>query len=141
MQNLHPTLAGFDHTADIARTLALLVDGEYPLSNRASPLQLAQTDYVRAILPVLDEVVDLACRLLPHGNLFTETMPYLRQMVRADDMLEEADRAAVAAGEGRVNRQTGRAMRVTHAREYIRHLRLKPNELEVTRSGGLEWRD
>jgi len=131
-------LAAFDHAAEIATAVAELGGGHLDLSNTTTGLQLAQTQYVRHILPALDEVVSLACRLLPHPTLFTETMPFLRIFVRTDDVLAEEDVAAQKAGMLRVNRWTGRMVR-GGAAGYERRIVMEEEGLAVVREGGLVW--
>jgi hypothetical protein len=91
---------------------------------------------VRHILPALDEVVTLESRLLPHPTLFTETMPFLRIMVDMDDLLLEADRAAMASGAPRVHHVTGRTVR-GNAKGYERRRVMEDGALEIVRGGGL----
>lgn len=137
VQHRHPALAAYAHSSDMAGTLVSAVGGHLELSEKATELNMAQTAYSRHILPALDEVVTLAGRLLPHPTLYMETMPFLRILVHTDDILEAADRAAVAAGTARVNRQ-GRAVRGT-ARAYERHLVMEERALAVAREEVLAW--
>lgn len=94
-----------------------------------------RTSYVRSLLPFLDPLVPLSARLLPHPSLFLDVVPWVRNMVLADDAYEVADRAAAASGEARINPRTGRAMRVA-AQEYERWITLGEEGLAAARSGG-----
>lgn len=83
---------------------------------------------------MLDPIVPLSARLLPDATLFLETMPFVRAVVAADDVLEAEDRAARESGETRVNRRTGRAIRITGVMEgYARYLSMAPDVLAVAR--------
>jgi hypothetical protein len=134
----HPALAAFDHSMTMACATAALGGRSQHWSYRASNLRLAQTAHVRRVLPALDEVVTLAGRLLPHPTLFTDTLPYLRTMVRTDDALAAADAAAAASGALRFNR-AGRVVRGA-SRGYDRHIVMQEGALREMAAGGLwDW--
>lgn len=69
--------------------------------------------HVRAALPILDAILPLDAPLLPNPALLLDYWPALINMVDIDDRLAAEDRMAAVAGLERVNRQTGRAMRLT----------------------------
>lgn len=102
-----------------------------------SQLQHDQIHYVRSLLPILDPLIPLSSRLLPNETLFLDVIPALREMVRVDDHMEIADRAAVHSGDIRLNRR-GRAIRKA-SEGYERWIELDPEALEEARSGGLHW--
>ncbi|KAL1413540.1 hypothetical protein Q8F55_001314 [Vanrija albida] len=136
VQELFPTLAAYDRSEDIASALVSFAGGLCaPLGN----LQARQTAYIRSLLPVLDPIVPLSARLLPDATLFLETVPFVRAVVEADDVLEEEDRVARESGETRVNRRTGRAIRITGTLEkgYARWLELAPDVLAVGTAAAL----
>ncbi|WOO77045.1 Telomere length regulation protein elg1 [Vanrija pseudolonga] len=132
VQELYPTLAPYDRAGDIASALASLAGGwGAPLGD----LQTRQTAYIRSLLPVLDPIVPLSARLLPDATLFLETMPFVGAVVAADDMLEAEDLAARESGETRVNRRTGRAIRITGVMEGMIHRRRQhPEAVDTTTS-------
>lgn len=142
VQDMYPSLAAFSHSEEIAAAVVDLA-GHVPALDREQ-LQIKQTAYVRGLLPVLDPVVPLTARLLPHPTLFMETVPFVRNAVVIDDALEAAGNAAYAAGELRINRKTGRAIRGTNAtlsHSYHRYIDLATEVLQTSREGGLcvDW--
>ena len=92
-------------------------------------------------LSFLDELIALDSYLLPTPCLFIDYIPPIRRIVQADDIIENADRAAAANGDERTNRRTGRPMRLTAVLpgsvEFIRYLDLPAPALEDARSGSL----
>lgn len=94
-----------------------------------------RTKYIRHVLPLLDELVFLSGRLLPHPSLFLELIPFVRDVVRADDLLAIEDSHRTNQGEPRINRRTGRLMRTGR---YERWLDLPEDLLDIARCGGLE---
>lgn len=141
VQDLYPALGAgaYANTADMSGTLLHLAGGALP---PLGTLQLAQTAYVRSVLPVLDDIVTLSQRLLPDGSLFLETIPVVKSIVLADDAMEAAHNAAIAAGENPMNRR-GRVVRITSfigGRAYERWLGgLAVEALEGARRMGLVW--
>lgn len=99
------------------------------------PKLTTRTQYVRHVLPLLDELVTLLGRLLPHPSLFLEMIPFTRTVVRADDLLVIEDSQASNEGAPRINRRTGRLMRTGR---YERWLELPEEILDVARYGGLD---
>lgn len=111
-----------------------------------------RTTYVRSLLPALDPLIPLTAPLLPHSSLFTDYLPVIRDIVRTDDILEAADEYAIAHGQDRIDRRTGRPKRATtllqiwgvgggvKKEEYRRYFDgvLKKEEEGVMRVGGLE---
>lgn len=95
-----------------------------------------RTKYIRRVLPLLDELVFLSGRLLPHPSLFLELIPFTRTVVHADDVLVVEDSQATDVGAPRINRRTGRLMRTGR---YERWLDLPDELLDIARYGGLEW--
>lgn len=95
----------------------------------------SRTKYIRHVLPLLDELVYLTGRLLPHPSLFMELIPFTRGVVRADDMLVVEDSQRTNEGAPRINRRTGRLMRTGR---YERWLDLPDELLDIARYGGLE---
>ncbi len=93
--------------------------------------------YIHSLLPVLDPLIPLSSYLLPHQTLFTEVLPVLREIVEADDVLQAEDDARLAEGVGRVNKKTGRPVRLTAlGREgYVRYLDVDGMEHVVRDSG------
>lgn len=74
---------------------------------------------------MLDPLIPLGAPLLPAACLFTDYLPAIRSIVLADDVLQAADQAADERGEERINRRTGRPVRITDAlkrEEYRRYL-------------------
>lgn len=124
-------LAVCDASDLIADTLVALAGGAVPHEN----VQYAQTAYIRHVLPLLDELVFLSGRLLPHPSLFLETVPFTRTVVRADDLLVLEDSQASNEGAPRINRRTGRLMRTGR---YERWLDLPEDLLDIARYGGLD---
>ena len=100
----------YDRCTAIASTLQ-------PLSPPAEvhDLPSRRARYIRSLLPILDPLIPLNSNLLPHPSLFTDYMPVIRDIVRADDMFEMAEDAVVALGGERMNRKTGRPVRVSAA--------------------------
>lgn len=68
-----------------------------------------------------------------------DVMPWVRTMVMADDAFEIADRAAVAAGEARINPRTGRAMR--GAQGYERWIDIGLEGRVAALESGMVWID
>ena len=84
---------------------------------------------------MLDELVFLYGRLLPHASLFLEMIPFTRTVVQADDLFVLEDSQASNEGAPRINRRTGRLMRTGR---YERWLELPEELLDVARYGGLD---
>lgn len=85
------------------------------LSADVRDLPARRAHYSRSLLPILDPLISLNSYLLPHPSLFTDYMPVIRDIVRADDMFEMAEDAVVALGGERMNRKTGRPVRLSAA--------------------------
>ena len=69
-------------------------------------------------------------------------MPVLQEMVEWEDALEAAEEQAVARGEGRINRKTGRPKRATvgGGQGYGRYLdSIDPDGLQAARDSKLRW--
>jgi hypothetical protein len=113
-----------DHaSADEAQHLATSSYGASS-SSSTSDLRDNRTQYMRSLLPLLDPLIPLGAPLLPSSCLFTDYLPIIRTIVIADDALQAADQAADARGEERINRKTGRPVRITDAlkrEEYRRY--------------------
>jgi proline dehydrogenase len=92
---------------------------------------------MHCLLPILDPLIPLNSYLLPHASLFTDYIPIIQQIVAADDVLYAAEQAAIAAGEKRVNRKTGRPIRINAnvlgSQGYPRYLDMREAELETVR--------
>lgn len=65
-------------------------------------------------------------------------MPILQSIVEADDVLEAEEEAAVARGESRINRKTGRPRRGGEA--YERYLVQETDALEAARGSRLNMK-
>jgi hypothetical protein len=95
-------------------------------------------------LSSLDFIIPLDSYLLPHPAVTLDYIPAVAIMVDIDDRLEREEAEAVAAGRQRVNRQTGRVIRLTsfasRAPAYARQLAadLDAEALEEVRSGRLD---
>jgi len=91
--------------------------------------------YTRSLLPLLDPVIPLSSRLLPHPILFTEYMPTIQNLVQIDDLGQAEWDASKAAGEDLRNIKTGRPVRVTAwlHQDYVRALPLEEGALEIAR--------
>jgi hypothetical protein len=98
---------------------------------------IGSASYMPSTLSFLDELVTLESYLLPTPCLFLDYVPYIRRMVLADDILEAADLAAAATGDERMNRRTGRPLRVTAVVpgrvDYVRYLDLSGPALDDAR--------
>lgn len=70
-------------------------------------------------------------------------MPSLQGMVECDDVMEAEEADAVARGEGRINRKTGRPKRSTVGGGvgYGRYLNLGQEALDGARNSRLIWRE
>lgn len=64
-----------------------------------------------------------------------ELIPFVRSVVRADDLLAIQDSQSTNQGEPRINRRNGRLMRTGR---YERWLDLPEDLLEIARHGGLD---
>ncbi|KAK4684821.1 hypothetical protein P7C73_g5344, partial [Tremellales sp. Uapishka_1] len=135
--DFRPTFAAYDRSLDISNELLRLSGRSRP----ARDLDLARVDYIHSLLPILDPLIPLNSYLLPHPSLFADYMPIIQQIISADDMLEEAEEAAVREGGMRLNRKTGRSIRINAnvlGREgYIRYLDLGEEALKTARGSSL----
>ncbi|WVQ82217.1 hypothetical protein IAT38_004345 [Cryptococcus sp. DSM 104549] len=104
----YPIQAVSDKSSEISATLVELAGGSLP---SAGDLDVARTLYTRSTLPILDPLIPLSAPLLPHPSLYLHTLPMIRTIVAADDLLEEEERLALERSEERLNRKTGRPMR------------------------------
>ena len=107
-------------------------------------LLTGRADYMRSLLPLLDPLIPLSHPLLPSSCIFTDILSYIRSMVLADDILEAEYRAATERCDERINRKTGRPVRITDAlkrEEYPRYFaahRVGPDGEEVARTAGVD---
>ncbi|WVQ99289.1 hypothetical protein IAU59_006421 [Kwoniella sp. CBS 9459] len=128
----YPVFVGNDRSSQIALELKRLVGGGVdgtcigPMTLGDGDLGLARTRYIRSTLPLLDPLIPLSAPLLPNPSLFLYTLPTILGMIEADDLLERAEDVALAHGEERINRKTGRPVRSkgkgAHDQGYMRYL-------------------
>lgn len=90
---------------------------------------------MRSLLPLLDPIIPLSSRLLPHPVLFTEYMPTIQNLVQTDDNRQAYYEHCKAAGIDVRNIKTGRPVRVTSwlSNEYNRALPLEEEALQIAR--------
>jgi hypothetical protein len=99
--------------------------------------------YVRSTLSSLDWIIPLDAHLLPHPVVFLDYIPAIAVMVGIDDRLEKADADAAANGDPRLNRHTGRVMRLASLfvrdQGYVRQLPVHLDDiaLQEVRDGRL----
>ncbi len=120
--------------------VAALSPRDKHLDNMAQTLLTARARYQRSTLPYLDALIPLESYLLPHPSIFLDLIPSLSWMVSIDDFLQQDDMEREARGETRVNRKTGRLMRIGGAgmMAYERQLvGLDEDEVEAVRRSRL----
>lgn len=129
-------MPAYSHTDSISSTLLSLAGADaLPPSD---DLGVARTNHVRSLLPILDPLIPLSSYLLPHPNLFTDTLPGVLDLIRTEDMLEMAEEAVLADGGERINRKTGRPVRAAATgvadKGFEREIDLGPEALAIARS-------
>ncbi|KAJ9093083.1 hypothetical protein QFC21_006579 [Naganishia friedmannii] len=128
-----PLLSKEDEIEETIRELASTMAGkeDWPSDTSLQDLAIARQRYQEATLAFLDPMIPLDSYLLPNPILFLDIIPAISVMTHIDDALHAADLADAAAGRKRVNRRTGREMRITSYfsgnQAYIRQM---PGELE-----------
>ncbi|KAL7419140.1 hypothetical protein Q5752_005976 [Cryptotrichosporon argae] len=130
-----PTLPAYDRASEYAAALGCT-------GSVSNSILARRINYIRSILPLLDPLIPLSAPLLPHASLFLDVLPAVTYMVAADDVLEAAERAAIAAGERLTNRKTGRPMRIASwmGREaYVRWLDVSDAGLLAARNLRRVW--
>jgi hypothetical protein len=66
-----------------------------------------------------------------------DQLPAIQLILRADDMLQAAEEAAIAVGGERRNRKTGRPVRSTNGGEYTSYFELDRAILQAARDAQL----
>jgi hypothetical protein len=124
-------------TSCSTRSAALQLEtSSSPISKwHESSALIIRIHYIRSLLPLLDPVIPLSSRLLPHPVLFTDYMPTIQNLVQIDDIRQAEWDASKAAGEDLRNIKTGRPVRLTAwlHQDYVRALPLEEGALEIAR--------
>ncbi|ORY34106.1 hypothetical protein BCR39DRAFT_518512 [Naematelia encephala] len=133
-------LPAYDYSDEMASTLIDMSGGYLP---PIGDLHTARVQYIRSLLPMLDPLIPLSAHLFPHPSLFLDHLPIIRTIVEADDAMQAAEDAEVANGGNRVNKKTGRAIRISAAgilgrEKYERYFDIPIGELEEFRRTKLE---
>ncbi|KAJ9112056.1 hypothetical protein QFC22_006350 [Naganishia vaughanmartiniae] len=141
-----PTLSKEDEIEETIKGLAATMAGTYDWLKDSfmQDLAIARQRYQEATLAFLDPMIPLDSHLLPNPILFLDIIPAISVMTHIDDALQAADLADAAAGRKRVNRRTGREMRITSYfsgnQAYIRQMSgaLEESELQAIRDCRLD---